>query len=353
MSFLQKRRAVLAGTCICSHSYKAAFTAAFLLYLVGCADAGRLWRDSPAHVGQGGSERAPIDASSLEGPNFDNAGSPADAKLYVWPGLQYRPADTIEARIAAPPGARRVPVGSGTFEEWLRGLPLKSGRPPVRLFDGRIKPNQEAHHAVIDIDTGKRDLQQCADAMMRLRSEYLFAVGETERIRFRFTDESEALYSAWARGHRPQIRERRKTRWIRKSAPDSSYTGFRAYLRSVFTYAGTYSLSRESRRVAFADMRIGDFFIQGGFPGHAVIIVDMAEASDAKSGEGRRKYILLAQSYMPAQDMHVLRNPAGESPWYAFDVAEADETSGTPGSPIAVHTPEWNFTSADLMRFRE
>ena len=90
-------------------------------------------------------------------------------------------------------------------------------------------------------------------------------------------------------------------------------------------------------------MRIGDFFIQGGFPGHAVIIVDMAEAIEPKTGGGRRKYFLLAQSYMPAQDMHVLRNPAGESPWYAFDTGEADRESRESGSPVAVRTPEVEF----------
>ena len=172
MSLLQKRRAVLAGTCICSHYCKAAFTAAFLFYLAGCADAGRLWRHSPTSIGQsgqGGSGLAPADGSPAVRPGFENAGNSEDAKLYVWPGLRYRPVDTIKARIAVPAGARRIPVGSATFEAWLRGLPLKSGRPPVRLFDGRIKPNQDAHYAVIDLDTGKRDLQQCADAMMRLR----------------------------------------------------------------------------------------------------------------------------------------------------------------------------------------
>jgi len=46
-------------------------------------------------------------------------------------------------------------------------------------------------------------------------------------------------------------------------------------------------------------------------PGHAVIVVDMAE--DAK---GQRAF-LLAQSYMPAQDIHILKNPmdADLSPW--------------------------------------
>ncbi len=59
-------------------------------------------------------------------------------------------------------------------------------------------------------------------------------------------------------------------------------------------------------------------FIKGGFPGHAVLVADVAE--NATTGEKR---FLLVQSYMPAQQMHVLKNPAAAdgSPWYpaAFD----------------------------------
>jgi Domain of unknown function (4846) len=57
-------------------------------------------------------------------------------------------------------------------------LPLRDGRGTVYLNDGRAKPNQALHVAVIAIDTGKRDLQQCADAVIRLRAEYpVFEVG--------------------------------------------------------------------------------------------------------------------------------------------------------------------------------
>ncbi|MEL6922398.1 MAG: DUF4846 domain-containing protein, partial [Bacteroidota bacterium] len=77
-------------------------------------------------------------------------------------------------------------------------------------------------------------------------------------------------------------------------------------------------------------------FIQGGFPGHAVIVVDMAE------NEAGEKLFLLAQSYMPAQDMHILKNPknATASPWYALKDLSAE-----------LPTPEWNFSIADLHRF--
>ena len=70
----------------------------------------------------------------------------------------------------------------------------------------------------------------------------------------------------------------------------------------IFAYAGTLSLSKELPSAAFDDMRIGDIFIQGGNPGHAVIVVDMAK--HPATGE---QLFLLAQSYMPAQDIQILQ----------------------------------------------
>ncbi|MDA8020505.1 MAG: DUF4846 domain-containing protein, partial [Thermoanaerobaculia bacterium] len=69
-------------------------------------------------------------------------------------------ADTLEERIAPPPGYQRIAAPDGSLAAWLRELPLRPGRPDVRLFDGSLKRNQSAHHAVFDLDVGSRDLQQ-------------------------------------------------------------------------------------------------------------------------------------------------------------------------------------------------
>ena len=60
-----------------------------------------------------------------------------------------------------------------SFGEWLRTIRLKDDK-HVYLYDGSLKKNQLAQFAVLDIPVGKKDLQQCADAIMRLRAEYLF-----------------------------------------------------------------------------------------------------------------------------------------------------------------------------------
>jgi hypothetical protein len=241
---------------------------------------------------------------------------------------------TLAERIAPPPGFRRIPAPPGSFAAWLRGLPLHPGRPPVHLFDGRLKGNQEAHHAVVRLDVGARDLQQCADAVMRLRAEFLRDCGCDEDVAFRFTSGDRAAWTDWRRGMRPRIAGNRVS-WRSAAAADGSYASFRRYLDTVFTYAGSASLAKELEQAGDpARLAPGDVFIQGGFPGHAVLVADVAE-----DGRGRRVFLLL-QSYMPAQEVHVLRNPADPaSPWYGAQ------------SKGVLETPEWTFQHGDLRRF--
>ena len=60
-------------------------------------------------------------------------------------------------------------------------------------------------------------------------------------------------------------------------------------------YAGSYSLGRDLAPVTeLTEMQIGDMFIDGGFPGHVVIVVDMA----VDTAGGDRVY-LLAQGFHP------------------------------------------------------
>ena len=240
----------------------------------------------------------------------------ANAARYPWRG-DAAASGTLADRVPPPAGFKRISAEAGGFGEWLRGLPVKPAGAQVLLHDGRPKWNQENHVAVIDIDTGTRDLQQCADAVMRLRAEYLLGSGRARDIAFNYTDGKRHPY---------------------EGAPND-YKGFRRYMDRVFAYAGSYSLEREMRSVPLADMRIGDVFIIGAFPGHAVLVVDMA-ASEA-TGEKR---FLLMQSYMPAQDMHVLKNPKSPdgTPWYAIPV-EGQE----------LVTPEWVFPAGTLRRFKE
>jgi hypothetical protein len=265
------------------------------------------------------------------------------AFLFAMPGsspygwLQvYSVQDSVATRIAPPPGFERESLTPGSFAEWLRNLPLKKGRPEVRLYDGRLKSNQDAHVAVVDIDTGPRDLQQCADAVIRLRAEYLFSRKDFADIHFNFTSGDAAHFVKWSEGFRPGVTGKR-VRWAQTARPDDSYASFREYLNIVFAYAGSASLNQEmQQRTDALEVRAGDVFIEGGYPGHAVIVVDVAR--EARTG---RRVFLLAQSYMPAQEIHILKNPASGSlgPWYDANIGQT------------LKTPEWTFRAEHLRRF--
>lgn len=247
------------------------------------------------------------------------------------------PKRIVASGINAPKGFQRTEAAAGSFADWLRHLPLKKSDAPVLLYNGKPKGSQSAHAAVIDLDTGTKNLQQCADAIIRLRAEYLFSSELYEAIHFNFTSGHRASYVKWSSGYRPVVNGD-KVRWAKSKPPDSSYAGFREYLDTVFTYAGTLSLSREMQaKPDVNDIDIGDVFIRGGAPGHAVLVVDVAEHVRT-----REKVFLLAQSYMPAQDVHILKNPADKSmsPWYRI-----------PSGPL-LRTPEWVFRMTELKSFK-
>ena len=255
---------------------------------------------------------------------------------YAWTKM-YNPVQSIKSRVQPPKGFERIPMPENSFGSWLRGLPLKPGHPDVMLYNGEPKGFQDAQYAVLDIDVGKRDLQQCADAVMRLRAEYLFSQNKDEAIHFNFTSGANCPWSKWQEGYRPSINGS-KVSWSKKKGASRSYSNFKAYMNVIFTYAGTKSLEKELQKVGtLKELQIGDVFIQGGFPGHSILVMDIAKNAET----GKRMY-MLAQSYMPAQDIHLLLNPASadRSPWYD---AEID---------TEVITPEWVFLQQDLRRFK-
>lgn len=237
--------------------------------------------------------------------------------------------------IPVPEGYLRISSNTGTFARYLQVMPLKPENSPILLYDGRKKRNQDAHVAVVDLSIGTRNLHQCADAIIRLWAEYLYAEEKYGDISFHFTSGDLAEYTKYTAGYRPQIRDNEVT-WHQMAAPGNSKELFWKYLEMIFTYAGSYSLEKELTSVSIKEMKIGDVFIQGGFPGHAVIVVDMA--IHEITGE---KVFLLAQSYMPAQEIQILKNPSSVelSPWYKA------------GFNGILETPEWTFDSRDLKRF--
>lgn len=244
--------------------------------------------------------------------------------------------DTLHQRFLAPKGFERTRVDANGFESYLRHLPLKPEGSPLLNFKGGVLEKEGVYAAVVDLPIGNKDLHQCADAVMRLRAEYLWRKGRYNEIHFHFTNGFDVNYEKWMQGYRIVI-EGNKTYWTTQPrASSNTYQDFWSYMETIFMYAGTLSLSKELDEVEVMDMQIGDVFIQGGSPGHAVIVVDMAV-----NPENQERVFMLAQSYMPAQNLQILLNPASGDVWYnTHDL-------------YPLETPEWIFKAGSLKRFKK
>ena len=238
---------------------------------------------------------------------------------------------TVETRYNVPKGYNRVKVEKGSFAEFLRNQKLKPYGEKALYFNGNYKRSEGIYDSVLDVEIGDRDLHQCADAIMLLRAEYFYGKKEYDKINFKFVTGFNAQYSKWMQGYR--INPNGKGSYYKKSTPSNTYKDFRNFMNIVFGYAGTLSLEKEMIPQKIENMQIGDVFIMGGSPGHAVIVVDMAE--NAK-GE---KIFMLAQSYMPAQQTQILINRESDGVWYSLK-----------GKDVLV-TPEWNFPVERLRKF--
>ncbi|MGN6492940.1 MAG: DUF4846 domain-containing protein [Agriterribacter sp.] len=214
--------------------------------------------------------------------------------------------------IPLPEGYTRVKDTLLSFTCWLRNVKLKPDR-TVYLYNGAKKRNQSAQYAVLDIPLGKKDLQQCADAVMRLRAQYLYDNKRYAEINF--FDNAGTSYPY--KGKRDSLQ-------------------FERYLERVFARCGTASLERQLHKVdQLKHLLPGNVLIKGGSPGHAVLVMDVATNASGK------KICLLAQSYMPAQDMHILINPIQTAlgAWYEVNDYHS------------IVTPEWTFEPASLKRW--
>ena len=286
---------------------------------------------------------SPADSDSAESPATAppaaqiRAETPGRAADYKWlPAGRYNPRQTVAARFAPLRGYQRVPVAAGSFGHWLRYLPLLPAGTTVKLYNGQPKDRQDVHAAVLNLDVGTRDLQQCADAVIRLRAEYQFSQ-QPDQVHFHLTSGDDIRFQDWYSGIGFKI-VGNTVQPAPRPAEAPSHAVFRRYLDQIFTYAGTLSLSKELRPTPLAQVQPGDVLIRGGSPGHAVLVLDVA----VQPGSGRR-LALLAQSYMPAQQMHVLTNvwdATGLGAWFLLDPQTAQ-----------ISTPEWTFRREELGRF--
>ncbi len=254
---------------------------------------------------------------------------------YAWVGAAEISTQRIEDQYTPPKGFNRVSLKSTDFGFWLRGLPLRQDRKVVKAYDGRDLASPSA--AVVLMDVGTKDLQQCADTAIRLYAEWKWSQGKADEVLLHFTSGDLVGWKAWRTGTRWSVKGNQVSH-RQSAAADSSYPSFKNYLTLIFTYAGTRSLPSDSAAVATA--MPGDFYVQSGSPGHAVVVLDVAEDSDG------RRVALLGQGFMPAQELHVLKGSGDrvlDGVWFLLP----------DGSHKQLKTPSWKaFDASDLRRFK-
>ncbi len=215
-------------------------------------------------------------------------------------------ADDVTKRFNAPQGYERITPVQKTFGDYLQSLPLKPVGSHTKTYQGNVANTDTYTAAVVEMSVGHEDLQQCADAIMRLRGEYLYSQKRYAEISFNFVSGFKCDYLHYAKGYRYK-----NDKWVLKAAESYTYTTFMNYMNLVFAYASTLSLDKELVKVNTADeLQSGDVFIKGGSPGHCFIVMSVAE------NQNHKKVFMLAQSFMPAQDIQILKT---DSPWFSLD----------------------------------
>ena len=218
---------------------------------------------------------------------------------------------------------RTVP---GSWPFFLQHLKIVDG--PILDYRGQPVADQEKGAGIIPYDVGKSDLQQCADALMRLRAEFLYEQKRHGEIAFHFVSGDLYRFTDYLAGKRPKASGNRVV-LVSGAAQPNTHASLRKYLDYVYMYASTISLAKELKKTD--RYAIGTVVIYAGSPGHCFIIIDEKE-------EGGKKLFKLAEGYTPAQSIYVLRNPEDGSSWYSL-------------GPGTINTASYSFTKYEVKSF--
>ncbi len=257
------------------------------------------------------------------------------ALFYFFLPLIVQSQNNIETKFIPPAGFDRV--YNDSYSKFLRHQPLKQ-KNIVKYHNGQVRFNEanEIFAAVFDYDIGRLDLHQCADAAIYLRAKYNYTVGYLDKLAYTFTSGSITTYKDYLAGATYRaVNNGADTEKVYNNPREHNFKTFRRWLDLVWNYAGTWSVENyDTDFVDIQDIKPGDIFIQGGFPGHAVTVVDVAV------NVNNEKVYMLAQSFMPAQEQHILINPKNNTVWYKLDKSDTN------------NTPEFTFESNQLKRFK-
>jgi hypothetical protein len=215
------------------------------------------------------------------------------------------------------------------WQYFLQHLPEKQC--PILDYKGNLISFQQKHAAIIDYDVGNRDLQQCADALMRLRAEYLFAQKRYSEIHFHFTSGHDYSFMDYCNGKMPTPNGN-KIHFVKSSPSAINHQNLRRYLDIVYAYASTISLAKELHNTD--RFTIGTVVITPGSPGHCCIITN-----EATTPAGDTLYKLV-EGYTPAQSIYVLQNLAEPKLRYWYHLSNG-----------AIRTASYSFKTYQLKTF--
>jgi hypothetical protein len=214
---------------------------------------------------------------------------------------------TIESYFEIPKNYKRI--SQSDYHSWIISKKINT-KNEVRYYDGRVKQGlNSVYKAKFVYDIGNKNLHHCADAAMYNQARYLFETKQYKKIVFtnNFTG---------------------KKYYYTKAFDIYNESTFRTYIVNCWKNMGTWSLETyDTVVVNVENMQVGDMFLIGGFPGHAMSVVDMIE-----NNNGKKKF-MLAQSFMPAQEQHILLNV--NDVWFN-----------------SVNEIPWSFTTNNLRRFK-
>ena len=243
---------------------------------------------------------------------------------------------TIRERVNVPENYKRVIYPEGSFQEYLRNYKLKPFGSKIINYDGSEYFWQYGHIGILQVSVPSNGLQQCADALIRIRSEYLWENKRKEEIGFEFTSGDYCSWKDYAVGFRPKI-DGNKVSFHKTALENYSKENFYRYLNLVYTYSGTLSMFNELPRIDdVKNLKIGDMLIKGGSPGHIVMICD-----EVINDEGDKLYLLF-QGNTPAQNVHLVKNleDSSISPWYTLK------------KDAVIPVSNYTFQSSKFIRFK-
>ncbi len=208
-----------------------------------------------------------------------------------------------------PKGYERV-AGLPGFSSWVQELPLfPKGTPVTNPYGSEVLSPPAEVLAVTTVPV-LSNACQCADMAILLWAYYHQSIGQEKTLRFKSVSGDWMDYSAYRTGTRYHPTEDGRHLKSYSTRDSRSDAGFQGFLKTVFLYAGSASLSRDLPRLDPRFVQAGDLFVQpparGGQTGHVSVVVDTA-----RNAQGQRLY-RMAYGYIPAMSLFLVSPEAGQ-----------------------------------------